>query len=169
MVKPAIRAYMMSLLGVRKIQLGPTFTTKFPHAWLVWEPGVWQPAKGAGAPTRISGALDPNARPGQGDALSYELVERRTLRIGRAADCEISLNDATVSREHVIVEPAADGWSARAAPGANALLADRPLPATPTPLSSGQTLKLGDVTLTYLSSEDFSKRLEQMIQTARST
>lgn len=165
--RPAIRAYMISLLGVRRIQLGAGFASKFPHPWLVWEPGVWQPAMGAGAPTRISGALDINARPSQGDALSYELVERRSLRIGRATDCEIVLNDATVSREHLILEPTADGWAAKVAAGAHAQLGDAPLGSQPLALHSGQTLKLGDVTLTFLSPEGFAARLDRAIEEAR--
>lgn len=166
-VKPATRAYMISLLGVRKLQLGAGFVAKFPHPWLVWEPGVWQPAQGAGAPTRISGVLDVNARPAQGDALSFELIDRRPLRIGRATECEIVLNDATVSREHLVLEPSATGWAARTSPGATAQLADRRLGPGAEELASGHTIKVGDVTLTFLSAEGFAARLDQLIADAR--
>lgn len=164
--KPAARAYMMSLLAVRKLQFGATFTTKFPNPWLYWEPGVWQPAKGAGSPTMIGGMVDPGARPGQGDALCFELAEPRPLKVGRAPECDVVLNDATVSREHVVLEPNAGRWFVKVSGGGTALLDERPLGANGAELRSRSKLRLGDVTLTFYLPADFVERLDESIQKA---
>jgi hypothetical protein len=168
MARPAVRAYMMSLVSVRRIQLAGEFIHKFPHSWLVWEPGVWQPAKGAAAPTRIGGMAAAGDKPSQGDALCFELAESRPLRVGRAPDGDIVLNDATVSREHLILEASSPGhWTARPASAAtSALLDDQPL-TQKVALMQGMRLKLGDVLLTFHDPEGFARRLDETIEAAR--
>src|SRR5687768_3672122 len=104
----AVRAYLLSLLGVQRIKEGPRFITSHPHQWLVWEPGVWQPApRGQDAlMTRVASPehpVTPGFRPSTGDALCFELAERRALKIGRAHSCDVQINDATVSREHLLL------------------------------------------------------------------
>ena len=90
---PGVKAFMLSLLAVRRAAMQHEFLSRFPAPWLVWEPGVWQPTSGRAAqePTRIS-SLDATAdRPVGGDALCFQLVLGAPLKVGRAQDCEVVL------------------------------------------------------------------------------
>ncbi len=160
---------MLSLLAVRKIQLGAEWGIKFPYSWLMWEPGVWQPSSGAGSPTLMGGKVGLNARPGQGDALCFELAGPRALKVGRSPECDVVLNDATVSREHLLLEPIAlpDAWSVRLMPGASARLGTQPLGPLAQPLLPRHTLQLGDVSLTFYTSETFASRLDETVRLGR--
>ena len=46
---------------------------------------------------------------GPQNGLRFDLVKRR-MTIGRAPECDIFLNDMTVSREHAEIQPMADGY-----------------------------------------------------------
>jgi hypothetical protein len=164
-----VRAYLLSLLGVQRLKEGPRFTTSHPHPWLVWEPGVWQPAGGGRqdvAMTRLASVdqpVTPGFRPSTGDSLCFELVERRALKVGRAQGCDVQINDATVSREHLLLEPdGGSGWTIRpAAPGKLAQLNGTPLGGEPAPLKSRDQLRLGDVAMTFYGAGDLVARLDE--------
>jgi hypothetical protein len=169
---PGVKAYMLSLLAVRRATLQAEFLSKFPSAWLVWEPGVWQPTTGKTSQesTRITSLNAAMDRPVGGDALCFELPRGATLKVGRATGCDVLINDATVSREHLWLEPLAEGWSARAQPGASStLLNGQPLAlGAVQPLRPGNALRLGDVTLTYLDAPGLAARLDVQIQAVAS-
>lgn len=170
---PGVKAYMLSLLTVRRATTQAEFLTHFPAPWLVWEPGVWQPSSNRTAHevTRISSLSAASARPVGGDALCFQLTLGAPLKVGRAPGCDVLINDATVSREHLWLEPVpgSERWTVRAQPGANtALLDGQPLPPTAQPLRPGNTLRLGDVTLTYLDAAGLAARLDAQIHDFKS-
>ena len=165
---PGVKAYMLSLLAVRRATLQAEFLSKFPCAWLVWEPGVWQPTTGRTSQeaTRITSLNAVANRPVGGDALCFELPRGAPLKVGRAPNCDVIINDATVSREHLWLEPLADSWAVRAQPGASSTqLNGQPLAlGALEPLHPGTSLRLGDVTLTYLDASGLAARLDEQIR-----
>jgi hypothetical protein len=171
---PGVKAYMLSLLAVRRFTLQAEFVTRFPSSWLVWEPGVWQPAAGgpAAEATRITSLSAVSARPVGGDALCFELSSGAALKVGRAPGCDVVLNDATVSREHVWLEPVAGsaGWAVRLQPGASttSLNGQWLSSGVPRPLSPGDSLRLGNVTLTYHDASGLAARLDAMARPSAS-
>ena len=171
---PGVKAYMLSLLAVRRAAIQAEFLSRFPSAWLVWEPGVWQPTTGRTAQeaTRITSLNAAMDRPVGGDALCFELPRGAPLKVGRATGCDVLINDATVSREHLWLEPiaGAEGWAARAQPGASStLLNGQPLAlGAVQPLRPGTALRLGAVTLTYLDAPGLAARLDVQIRNVAS-
>ncbi len=163
----AVRAYMMSLLVVRRLTASETFAAKFPHHWLVWEPGQWKPSAGEGSATRLASNALPD-RPLGGDALCFELVQPKELKVGRAADCDILINDATVSREHVLLVPGAGGgWSAKALSAGATSLDGAALGGHGLELKPGAKLRLGDVLLSHYDAEGMISRLDQQARLSR--
>ena len=74
----------------------------------------------------------------------------RSVRIGRAVDNDIVVNDATVSRAHARVDLRADGWFlADAGSSAGVEKMGFRVGATPEPLDSGDEFKLGDTILKF--------------------
>lgn len=174
MVQP-VSAFMLSLLAVRRVLLKEQFESKFPGAWLVWEPGVWQPPKAAGvaAATLISGPAGAPGRPATGDALCFQLPSDRPLRLGRVDGVEIVINDATVSRAQLTLMPPAGGspWSVIAVAGAGPVsIGGKAVPAdAPQPLRSGERLQVGNVDLTFYNARGFALRLEAAASSTRVT
>jgi pSer/pThr/pTyr-binding forkhead associated (FHA) protein len=87
---------------------------------------------------------------------------RESLPLGRSSSNVFVINDATVSREHLVLHYQPDGqWMVEAlAQGGPALLGGKRLrPGLPTPLESGMQLQLGDVRLTFHDAESFHTRM----------
>jgi hypothetical protein len=105
-----VPAFLMSLLSRQLVLLGEDgFLANHGHAWLVWEPGTWQsptsPSQSDTGETMLPTRGAP-AHPGADDPLCFELVTRPDagetwLKVGRAPDCAIVLNDMTVSRDQL--------------------------------------------------------------------
>jgi len=155
---------MQSLLVRQLLALKePAWVQRYPSDWLIWEPGAWKvPAvRGEVASTQI--ALAQSDRPLKGDCLCFELksVAGAKLKIGRAPENDIVLNDATVSREHLLLERK-EQWMLHALPSSKtAMVRGRALfPGLAVPLSSGDQLTIGGVTLTYLTPAGALARLK---------
>lgn len=138
---------------------------KYPNAWLVWEPGAWV-APQTGKHMTLVPVSPGNERPVQGDALCFELSKPKEagLRLGRADDCDIVINDATVSRSHALLTPEPDGsWAALLSPTSRgALVNGAPAAAgAKVMLRRGLQLQLGEVVLTYYDPEGFLLRAEE--------
>jgi hypothetical protein len=155
------------MLAVRRYDEKEGFSRAFPHPWLIWEPGVWQPAQNVNDPTETqggSGAFHPQST---GDALCFELAERRPLKVGRSRGCDIQINDATVSREHLVLqpEPIGTGWIASPTTTNNTTelnglkLADQSLP-----LRARDQLRLGDVFITFADPAAMLDRLDEQLR-----
>ncbi|MBL8951876.1 MAG: FHA domain-containing protein, partial [Myxococcaceae bacterium] len=150
------RAYLLSFLTRQFLLRRAGFETRYPHPWLVWEPGSWRapPVNAGVAETLLPGAARP-PRAGPGDALCFELDPKTSpgpLRIGRAEGSELLISDATVSREHCVLRREGAAWFVKASPSVKSMrVAGRPLAAgAETQLEPGQQLDLGEVKLTFL-------------------
>ncbi len=160
-----MRGYMMSFLARQHLVLGKRFTQRYPHAWLVWEPGAWKapPLDVATATTQLPTRGGRPSKPEEGDALCFELdpTKAAQLKIGRAGSNDVVLNDVTVSREHCVLKFDGRRWGVTAAPAASTLVvASVPLvTGSQAALLSGDCLKLGDVRLTFLSAHAFGLRV----------
>src|SRR5436309_590743 len=134
------------------------FFDKHPGEWLVWEPGDWK-APRAAAKTEFSHQAH---QPRTGDSLCFYLgtgiSKPAPLKVGREPSNQIVLNDATVSRLHLVVEPIkAGGWSVLAQK--KVLLSGSELePDARAVLASGAKLQLGQVLLTFLDRAAFEER-----------
>lgn len=165
----AVRAYLLSMLAVRRYG-EKDFTKTFPHPWIIWEPGAWVPASpGAiSSDTHASGGRAYNPQ-STGDALCFELAERRPLKIGRSRSCDIQINDATVSRDHLLLEPEPIGlgWFARPSTTSNTTeLNGAKLAGQSLPLRVPDKLRLGDVTLSYADQTALLERLDLQLKKA---
>ncbi len=167
-----VRAFLISFVARQSLVLpAERMAEAYPHAWLVWEPGAWT-APGPGKQMTLVPAEPGLQRPGVGDALCFELALPRGkewLKIGRADDCDVVINDATVSRGHLMLTPERLGeWAALVSPASRgATLDDVPLVLGQRhPLVSGAKLGLGDVVLTYLDAPGFLARAKQELDKA---
>lgn len=159
------RSLLMSLLVRQHLALKEKFRARYPHSWLVWEAGVWNVPESSeqnhGA-TRLPTSDLRDCLP-PGDAMCFELSPGRdALMIGRASHNAFVINDATVSREHLMLRVRPDGgWTVEAlSQGGPAMLGGQLLPpGEPRPLESGMHLLLGDVRLTFHDAESFHQRM----------
>jgi len=126
-----------------------TFKASYPHDWLVWEPGQWRPP----ARTTVLLAPDPaHPPPREGESLAFALEPKEQLTVGRGEDCDVSINDATLSQTHLVLRRRApSGWTVRDAGSTNGTVVDGALvPAgKPVDLKSGARIQAGGVTLTF--------------------
>ncbi|MDQ3267087.1 MAG: FHA domain-containing protein [Myxococcota bacterium] len=158
-----IHAHVFSSLAVRRLAVGAEFPLRHPHPWLVWEPVVWKPSPLSALSAETlpaSFSSRPPERP-DGDALCFELAGPGPVKVGRAPDCDLRINDATVSREHLWLEQDAQGWRIR--PGsetARTLLDGRPLNAEGSRIVPGAELRLGGVILHFEDPASLLRRLD---------
>lgn len=153
-----VPAFLLSLLKAQLQAAGAKdkFTERYPHHWLIWEPGTWTAPAAAHETVVQLDSRNPLAV-GRGDALSFALKPNPSrpgaLTVGRSASNDIVINDATVSRQHAVLRAQSNGfWSIEISAGVKALsrMGERDLPpGLPTPLRNGNQLRLGDVRLTY--------------------
>src|SRR5215472_2107404 len=144
-----VRSVLPSVLIRQHLSLKDEFRKRYPHAWLVWEAGAWN----------VSGDGEQNVAHTQppaedlqdclptGDILCFELATsapEQILRLGRASQNDIVINDSTVSREHLLLTRSASGdWSAELkSPTQHVAIAGRALAhGKPVSLHRGDVLK----------------------------
>ncbi len=159
-----ILSYLMSFLYARSLLLKQGFAAKHPGSWLVWEPGNWHvPGPQANAATTVPNRHTP-AQPQGGDALCFELkipANKEALSVGRDSKNDIAINDATVSREQLLLYPDGPGWLVLPMSGEKpVLLNGSPLAVNAkAPLASGAALSLGAARLSFYSPQAFLARL----------
>jgi pSer/pThr/pTyr-binding forkhead associated (FHA) protein len=92
---------------------------------------------------------------------------QRRVTVGRTANNDIVLEDASVSRFHAWFQPddSGKGWVLYDAGSRNGtqLSGKRLAPKVPAPLTSGQKLRVGAVELTFLSAEAFLQLLKKRL------
>ena len=154
---------LFSFLIRQRLFLQGRFASRYPHDWLVWEASSWRPAPPSGTQART---LEPErfpTGPRRDDALCFPLPmdAGKPVRLGRALENDVVLDDVSVSRRHlIIVRDAAGAWVANAPPDSGpSQLAGAPIPAALV-LVSGVTVYLGDLPLTFHSSASFVARVE---------
>ena len=158
---PSAPAYMLSLLRRRLAAGGALFELQYPGFWLVWEPGRWSAAMAQFDPTR-QGSGETLAEGSASDSLSFHLKVRARLKLGRAGLCDIIINDATVSREHLLFAPSGEtDWKVSVLSSASNTEVDgvARTAGDEVVLSSGAAIRVGDVKLTFWNAVGLSRRL----------
>lgn len=167
-VRPMRRALLLSLLARQSLVLREAFRTRYPHAWLVWEAGVWNVPDAREqnvAMTRTPVTELRDCLP-TGDVLCFELAAvangEEGISLGRAERNALVVNDATISRDQLLLERSSAGdWTVRLTEsGAPATVDGVELTnAVAVPLRSGMKITAGDVSLTFYDSEAFALRV----------
>lgn len=159
---------MLSVLAVR--YPGQALAQAHPGHWLVWEPGAWHAPKKE-ATTMVSTAAR-RLSPVGGEALALALELRRgqtSVVLGRAEDCDLAINDGTLSSRHLAFTFRGASWELRDVGSRNGTRVDgvRLFPGQSLVLRSGMRIEAADVLLTYLSPEGMAARLQQLLQAVR--
>jgi pSer/pThr/pTyr-binding forkhead associated (FHA) protein len=126
----------------------------------VWEAGPWRPPS-ARIETLASG---PQTRLlASGESLAIELASRRgsdEVRIGRASENDLVIDDATLSRVHLLLRRGLDGaWTAQDAGSRNGTKVDGAPAKAPIPLRRGSIVEAGAVRLTFYDAAGLYGRL----------
>lgn len=163
------RAYLMSFVGLQLAMARDKFPERFPHPWLVWEPGAWHVSQGVAHRTMIP--TEKQNMPGKGDALCFELAMApgQVLHAGRMDAHALVINDATFSRDQLILgRPTPDQWTVQAIPGSQPSTLDGlALGTFPRSMQSGSRIQAGNVTLRFYQPFDFAARLDEEIRAGR--
>lgn len=146
-----MKSYLVSWL--RKTHAGATladFQRERAGDWLVWEAGPWRPPT-ARRDTIVSG---PTTRLlASGESLAIELAPRRggpEVKLGRGADNDLVIDDATLSRVHLVFRRDAAGrWTVRDAGSRNGTRVDGvPVGEASVAVAPGSHIEAGAVRLT---------------------
>ncbi|MGC4122509.1 MAG: FHA domain-containing protein [Myxococcales bacterium] len=162
---------LLSVLArMHRAQTASEFAAARPNCWLVWEPGVWKP------PTKDGETLAtlsvPTPPPAVGEALALALSARSgqpgQITLGRAASCDIEINDATLSQLHLLfMEASPRVWTVRDAGSRNGSWVDQvPIAkGVPLQLKSGSRIQAAQVCLTYYDPAGLYDRLFTLTRT----
>lgn len=136
------------------------FAVTWPGHWLVWETVGFKVSPRSAARTMRLGDL--GAAPAQKpDAMCFHLGEAaaQSVQLGRDLDCDVPLNDGTVSRKHLEVIAEGGTWWVRVLEGREATLDGQPVTSQGLPLKPGSRLQVGAVTLTFHDAASLLARL----------
>lgn len=117
-VLPArLPTFNQSLLVRQLALVKDGFLARYPHPWLVWEPGAFSvPRAGvdvAVADTKLPSGepLPPAPTPGDAVCFALKVAPGAGARLGRGSDNEVVVSDLTVSRLHARLDHAPTGWT----------------------------------------------------------
>jgi hypothetical protein len=158
-----VRGYLMTWLA--KSSQGQTlddFIKAWPVDWLVWEAGPWRPTYQS-KDTLAQDGLVTSVPHGTGESLAIALEspkQRSYLSLGRASDNDIVVDDATLSRVHLLFQREPLGWSVRDAGSTNGSSVEgAPLGPDAVALQTGTRILAGSVRFTYYDSGGLCLRL----------
>jgi len=129
----------------------PEPLTAAPTAWwLVWEVGAFTvPPRSSMSTMRLEDAPSPQPKQDPMCFLMGEANARVLITLGRDLDRDISLNDGTVSRQHLEFGGERSTWYVRVVQEARALLGGLPIPSSGVLIQSGQVIQVGGVQLRF--------------------
>lgn len=127
------------------------FERQMPGPWLVWEAGPWRPP----SPRRETIPAGPNTRLlASGESLAIVLEARKggaEVTLGRGATNDVVVDDATLSRVHLVFRK--DGferWTVRDPGSRNGTKVDgAPAGKAALPIGPGARIEAGAVRLTF--------------------
>ena len=156
-----MKTYLISWL--RKNHAGhrlEQFERLRPGPWLVWEAGPWRP------PSSRRETLQSGPGTGflaAGESLAIELAGKdggAEVRLGRDTGCDLVVDDATLSRVHLVLRRDGRGaWSVQDAGSRNGTKIDGAPAKAPLPVREGSVIEAGAVRLTYHGSAGLYARL----------
>ena len=163
-----IQGYLLSLLSRQRALLNERFDARYPHAWLVWEPGArLKPASAEEleiGKTKLPTPRDHAMHPVGNDAVCFPLPvptkESNCLVLGRHVDSSIVIDDMSVSREHARLFVRSGRWELEPIGYGVVHLSGVPVHGgRRIPMQNAFTLLLGGVTLTFYERGKLVERL----------
>jgi hypothetical protein len=157
-----LKSFLISWLAKRYAGVDlPAFQAQNPGDWLVWEAGPWRPpaarreTMNSGPGTRLLAA---------GESLAISLEAKGggpEVRLGRASENDLVVDDGTLSRSHLAFTRDAPGvWKVRDVGSSNgSRLEGKPLGPAPVAIESGARIEAGAVRLTFYDSAGMFLRL----------
>jgi hypothetical protein len=159
-----VRGFLLSWLAKHSAsQHLEDFSRERPEDWLVWEAGPWRPTYQAR--DTLAHAGEHHSPPhGAAEALAIALdpaTRRPYVSLGRGPDNDIVVDDATLSRQHLLLTHEDGGWTVRDAGSTNGTTVDGArLGPDPVALQNGTRLVAGSVRLTFYDSGGLFLRLK---------
>ena len=95
---------------------------------------------------------------GQGAGIRLDSVNRTRITIGRSESCDVVISDATVSRNHAVLDRRGDQWRIRDAGSQNGIYLNGIRVRRSTPVNSGDGIQLGDTMLRLAGSHPEIRR-----------
>ena len=161
-----MRSYLLSWLArqyaVSDLQ---SFEHELPGPWLVWEAGPWRPPQADR--TTLFGA-GPMGRTPSGEALVLEVAPRtgrarfEGVRLGRGAENDLVVDDATLSRAHLLFRLGDGCCMVEDLGSSNGTVLDgKPLGGVPVLLASGACIEAGGVRFTFYDARGLRLRIRR--------
>jgi hypothetical protein len=158
-----VKSYLVSWL--RKKQAGQRleeFERELPGPWLVWEAGPWRPPA-ARRDTLVAGPTTQLLA--SGESLAIALAAKNggaEVKLGRDSACDIVVDDATLSRVHLVLRRDPVGrWTVRDAASRNGTKVDgAPVGEASVAVGPGSVIEAGAVRLTFHDAAGLYLRLK---------
>ncbi len=156
-----MKSYLLSWLrkqhGRQKLE---EFERDMPGPWLVWEAGPWRPPS-ARRDTLVAG---PNTRLlASGESLAIQLAAKdggQEVKLGREASNDVVVDDATLSRVHLVFRRDPLGrWTVRDAGSRNGTKVDGAPATVSLAVGPGSVVEAGAVRLTFYDAAGLYLRL----------
>jgi hypothetical protein len=160
-----MKSFLLSALSKRYAGALEQLKADHPYPWLVWEPGDWKPPRANTvtlmAPLQAEAQLERRSQ----EALVMALEPRgRVITLGRAPDCDIVINDGTLSGQHLLFSLSREGqWRVEDTGSRNgsAVSGGKKLePHQSVALTNGSWISAGRCVLTYHTAEGLWSRLK---------
>lgn len=156
-----MKSYLLSALKRQAAAGQQKFLELYPESWLVWEAGEWKAPRPHTFVLNTRAAAPVVAK--AAEALVISLPNEPRLTVGRASDASLSLNDGTLSGQHLVLVRMGDRWeiedlgstNGTKIEGVRLRVGDR------MPLRNGAAIVAGQVTLTFYTSEGLWTRLQR--------
>jgi len=159
-----VRSFLMSWLGKRSAQSSlQAFQAERPEDWLVWEAGPWRPTY-QDRETLAQEGQRGSPPHGADESLAIALeqsAKKPYVSLGRGPDNDIVIDDATLSRIHLLFTKGAGGWTIRDAGSTNGTTVEGArLGPDPVDLVPGIRIQAGSVRLSFYDSGGLYLRLK---------
>ena len=159
-----MRSFLMSWLGKRSAQSSlQAFQAERPEDWLVWEAGPWRPTY-QDRETLAQEGQRGSPPHGADESLAIALeqsAKKPYVSLGRGPDNDIVIDDATLSRVHLLFTTGAGGWTIRDAGSTNGTTVEGArLGPDPVALVPGIRIQAGSVRLSFYDSGGLYLRLK---------
>jgi hypothetical protein len=149
-----VKSWLLSTLRAGSVAKGrDAFLAANPGCWLLWEPGSWKPPQSRTMIMTV--AMKPVPEPAR------VAVPAPPVVLGRSDDCDLPLNDATLSGHHLAFHPSGPSWSVEDVGSTNGTRVNGVTlaPNARLALGAGAKIEAGQVRLTFVTPEALWARL----------